>query len=430
MKEAVEKQFKVFDSMLRNVFFGFVWLLAAGTFTLSIGLPNGYGITTTLIFICSASLFYLKPQWSQLIEDDKRLFYAFLAFALSMFFSVYLDGWFVRELDRPSRFILVLPVLLLLLQSKSHQVWLWYGVVSGAIAAFVLAYYERFFLGYERASGGEYPIMFGDTAMLLGLMSFAAGAYFLSQKRHGWLVFALLAGVCGLGASVLSGSRGGWVALPLVGFFILWQSRSLLSKRTFWGTIASVAIVIFLAISIPQTGIQKKINQTIYSLSQYSEGGDRATSLGTRFEMWKAALYLFQEAPVFGAGEYGEKHLKQRLIDDGLVAPEVIHYSHAHNEFLNALSQRGIFGLAFLMLVYLVPLRLFLRKMKEHEDNWQIKSYAMAGALIPMCYMDFGLSQVMFSHNIGVMMYAFPIVYFWAATRWAEREELGESKSN
>jgi O-antigen ligase len=34
---------------------------------------------------------------------------------------------------------------------------------------------------------------------------------------------------------------------------------------------------------------------------------------------------------------------------------------------------------------------------------------------------------VMFSHNIGVMMYAFPIVYFWAAVRWAEREELAKN---
>jgi O-antigen ligase len=80
--------------------------------------------------------------------------------------------------------------------------------------------------------------------------------------------------------------------------------------------------------------------------------------------------------------------------------------------------------------MYLIPMKLFLKKLREHRDNWRIRSYAMAGALVPMCYMDFALTQTMFVHNIGVMMFAFPIVYFWAAVHWAERDELSNNFSN
>lgn len=410
--------------MLRERFSSLVWLFAALTFAVSIGVPNGYNVPIALLFLCSGSLFLLKAKWSDLNKDDKCLFYILMAFGLSMFVFVYIDDWDVRHIDRPSRFILVLPVLVLLLQVNDRRNWLWYGIAVGAFLAFLLALYERIILGYGRAEGGEHPIMFGDTAMLLAMLNLAGAAFFLSQKKYVWLTLCLLTALCGIGASVLSASRGGWVALPLIGFFILWQSRPLLNKTMLTTVIIiSLAIIIFI-IAIPKTGVQQRISQTMDSLALYQSGKNKNTSIGLRFEMWKAAWYLFEESPLLGTGATGAKLKKQQLAEQGLVRPEVAEFSHAHNEFINALSLRGIVGFVFLLAVYLIPLRLFMKKMKEYKDDWTIKSYAMAGALVPMCYMDFGLSQVMFSHNIGVMMYVFPIVYFWAAVRWAEKDKL------
>lgn len=413
--------------MLREVFFVFVWFFASLTFAISLGISGGYGIATSLLFICSASLVYLKPKWPELTEDDRRLFYTFLVFGLSMFFFVFIDGFQLRDLDRPSRFILVLPVLLLLLQEQNRKVWLWYGVVIGAIFAFGLAWYEREILGYGRAEGGQHPIMFGDTGMLLGMLSFASSTYFLSHKRYFWLVLSLIAGLCGVGASILSASRGGWVALPIIGFFLYWQSRFLFKRRAWLSLGGVTCLLVISAVLIPQTGVKERIDEAFGDISHYASGVNKDTSVGLRFEMWKAAFYMFQESPVLGVGMHSSIVVKKELLDEGLVIPEALAYGHAHNEYINALGYRGIVGLAFLLLVYLVPLRLFLKKMDQYKEDWNIKSYALAGALVPMCYMDFGLSQVMFAHNIGVMMYAFPIVYFWAAVRWAEKEFLAKT---
>lgn len=410
--------------MLNTAFSALVWFLAALTLALSIAAPNGYNIGATLIFLLSFGLFFLKPKWCALSKEDKALFWVFALYAVAMFGFVYLDGWHTRELDRPSRFILVLPVLLLLLRSAGKVQWLWFGTVVGAIAAFVLAVYERKVLGFNRAHGSEHPIMFGNIGMLLGLMSFVSATYFFANKRRIWMMLAILGGLCGIGASVLSASRGGWVALPLIGFFLLWQSRFLLGKKLVWGVCIMSMLSVTVAVIVPQTGIKDRVGQAINDVVRYDEGVDKDSSVGLRFEMWKAALSMFKESPFVGVGEYGSVEVKEYLIDEGAVSAKVLTHSHAHNEFINALGLTGIIGFAFLMAVYLIPLRLFLKKMRQYPDNWNVRAYAMAGALVPMCYMDFGLSQVMFSHNIGVMMYAFPIVYFWAAVRWAERKEL------
>lgn len=414
--------------MLNMRFSALVWLLAALTFGLSIVAPNGYNIGTTLLVLVSFSLFFWRPKWRDLTTEDKSLFWTFAIYAVGMFVFVYLDGWHTRELDRPSRFLFVLPVLILLLKSVGKPQWLWFGVVLGAIAAFVLALYERKVLGLGRAEGSEHPIMFGNTGMMLGLMSFVAAMYFMAKKQYFWLVLAIVGGILGVGVSLLSGSRGGWVALPLIGLFLLWQSRSLLGVKCVLAVCIASAVLLTAAVSIPQIGVQGRIMEAVSDVSQYNAGTNKNTSVGLRFEMWKSSWVMFQSSPLVGVGEYGSVAIKETLIAQDSILPEVLYFTHAHNEFINALGLTGIIGFALLLAVYLVPLRLFLRKMREYPDNWNVRAYAMAGALVPMCYMDFGLSQVMLSHNIGVIMYAFPIVYFWAAVRWAEREELAKGE--
>jgi O-antigen ligase len=413
--------------MLIAVFSAFVWFSAALTFALSLGISSGYSVGTVLIFLSSSALCVLKPKLSEFTKEDRVLFSIFALYAIAMFVFAYLDGWHVRELDRPSRFILALPVMLLLLKLIGRVQWLWFGVVLGAILAFTLAVYERSVLGFGRAQGSQHPIMFGNIGMMLGLISFVSSMYFFAKKRYLWLVLAIVGGICGIGASVLSASRGGWVALPLIGFFLLWQSRFLLGKKTLVGVLATSVFLIVVAVAAPQTGIKDRIDQAVSDVVKYDTGVDKKTSIGLRFEMWKAALIMFKGSPFIGVGEYGSVSVKTKIVEEGIVSKEVLGYSHAHNEYINALGLNGIVGFIFLMGIYLIPLKLFLKKIRQYPENWNVKSYAMAGALVPMSYMDFGLSQVMFSHNIGVMMYAFPIVYFWAAVRWAEREELAKN---
>lgn len=400
------------------------WSCAAISFAFSLIIPNGYSIGIALLFLLSLVLvFPTRKQRLSLVAADKVLMLLLLVYTLAMFAFLYLDNWQVRELDKPSRFLFAIPVLLLLSAlPMKRTAWLFYGVLVGAIGAFVLGYYERFVLGYGRAAGGEHPIMFGDTSMMLGLISSAAAYYFYAQKRYFWVAVSVLAVLAGIGGSVLSASRGGWVALPLIGLFILWQGSDLLGRKLALGVATAGVLLVSVAVAVPQTGIQERIGQAVDEVIRYQHGDVTESSVGMRFDMWKAAVYMFQTAPVLGVGESQTKVVKQELVDQGLISPDVVNFGHSHNEFLDALAEKGIVGFLLLLSLYLIPMRLFIRKLREHHHNWDVKAYAMAGALVPMCYIDFGLSQVMFSHNIGVMMYVFPMIFFWVAVRWAERD--------
>ena len=396
------------------------WLLAAAALALSLAVPNGYNFGIAILFIVSLLLPFLKVRFS-LSRQDLLITSAFLIYFMSTTFFIYLYGWNTRDLDRPSRFLLVAPVLFLLLHVDGYRKLLWAGATWGAIFASVVALYERYYLGLPRAMGAEYPIMFGDTSILLGFISAVAALYFFSKRQYCLLTLAILGFIAGSLGSILSGSRGGWVGIPIILVFMLWHSRDLLGKRVVLGVFGLCLVGGLTVLAIPQLGVSKKIDQTFQSVQLYLDG-EPNTSLGLRFEMWKASLYMFESSPVFGVGEYGATEFKQRLANEGIISEQAVAFDHAHNEYLNALSLTGIIGFLALMAVYLVPLRLFLRKMREYKHNWNVKAYAMAGALVPMSYMDFALSQSMFSHNIGVMMYVFPIVFFWAAVRWAEKE--------
>jgi len=411
---------------LKTRFAMFVWFLAAMTFVGAIGIPKGFNVTALLLLLCSLGMICLRPVMHPADKQDKILIWTFIVFGISLILFTLYDVLGGRGLDKPSRFLLVIPVIFLLLRSKGPKEWLWYGIVVGSLLAFALALYERVILGVARARGGEHAIMFGDTGMLLGLLSVAAAIYFFSQKRFVWLVIALAGAFSGVGASVLSGSRGGWVAVPLIGLFLFWECRDLLGKKRLISVFSAALLCVVIAVAIPQTGIQKRVGEAVSNIEHYVNGSNAATSVGLRFDMWKAAIYMFKEAPFFGVGESQVQPIKRELVAEGLIVKRAVPFNHAHNEYLQALSTRGIVGFVLLMAMYLVPLKLFLHKLRQYKDNWRIRSYAIGGALVPMCYMDFALTQTMFMHNIGVMMFAFPIAFFWAALRWAEREELAK----
>ncbi len=409
------------NSSFYRYFSYFVWLLAAATLALTLSIPRGISYPTLSLFFLAIifSIVFIKRSLT-LTRQDALLIIVFALYGLSCIGFVYLDGWHVRELDRPSRFLLVLPVLILLLKSKMPNTpILFYGSILGAIAAAMLAAHEVFVLGLPRAQVYSNAIMFGDTSMLLGLLNAVACFYFYHNKQKLMVCLAAVAFLCGVLGSILSGSRGGWIAVPLIGLFILIQAKDLIGKKQLISLLVALSIAAVAAIAIPQTGMQTRIAKAYEDIKLYQQG-ETNTSIGLRFEMWKGAFYLFSQAPILGVGEYGSKPLKADLARQGLMSEAATQFDHLHNEFLNTLAIKGLLGLVLLIALYLVPLKLFLSKLRQHHSNWNIKAYALCGALVPMSYMDFALTQSMFSHNIGIMVFIFFIVFFWCAVRWAE----------
>lgn len=414
--------YKIDVSNKSNVWVSFsFWLLASSIFALSLLIPSGDTYGPALLLFCFAFYPFLSKGLKLRLED-KKIILSFIIYALSMFVLAFLHSNDLSDLDNPSRFLLAIPILLLLLKKPLHKTILFYSVALGAVSAFSMSFYDKIILDLPRAHGYENPIMFGNISLLLSILSFVSAFYFLSEKKSKIAILFCICGVLALLSLFFSATRGGLVALPLIIFFLIWNSRKLLGNKILI-TISILLPLFFGAVLLsPQFAVKKRINEAIVNVDTYVKGGNKDTPVGHRFELWKASIEMFISEPFVGIGENQQDDFKKELVSKKAFHERIVRFNHAHNEFLNELGLHGLFGFIALMIVYLVPLKLFINKMNASK-NWSVKTFAMSGAVIPMLFMDFSLTQAMFTHSIGVMMYAFSIVIFWAATRWAEREE-------
>lgn len=388
-------------------------------FAMALTVRSGYSYGASILLLGALVMLACRFRgiFDGLDKADKYLLATFAIYGLSFILFRFVHVVEATGFDKPSRFVIGGGIYLFLRRYPFKLRWLWYGIAIGAIAGMTIGGYERFFEGFYRAQSNMHPIMFGDISMLLGLLSLTGILYFKALHDNRSIVLMALGSISGIFASFLSGSRGGWVALPVAMIYIFWQGRDLLGKKRVRMIFAGSVLLAIAVGCVPQLGVSQRIEEATSNIQNYVSGHNENTSIGMRFQMWKAALYMFSEHPMLGVGKYDLHHYKQQLADQGLISQSVVHFDHAHNEYLTNLSEYGAIGFILLLFVYLVPMRLFAQKVILYRSHWQLKSLAMAGVLVPASFMDFALTQSMFSHNSGVMIYILAIFIIWAAIR-------------
>lgn len=392
-----------------------VFLLGA----LALVVPSGYSVGSGLLLLGSVVLLWRRPTLN-LQAEDKLIMAVLAGYSLIFIVQLLIDGASSRYMDKPSRFLLALPVLLFVLAYPPKLSSLWSGLVVGSMLTGGWAIWQKIFEGVSRAGGHTNTIQFGNISMLLGLFCLAGLGWAIVQpKSKHWFVFLLLGALFGALGSLLSGSRGGWVGLPFV-FFVLYHAYgSLLTLKIKLGIITFLLVFISTVYFVPEIGVQKRIVDVFHDIELYVSGENKNTSVGLRLDMWQGAVKLIAEKPLTGWGRQGYQEKMQTLADRGEVTQFAAEH-HAHNEYLNNYARRGLLGIVSLLVLYLVPLRLFTKRLTS--SNMELRAVATAGAILPVAFMDFGLTQTFLSHNSGVMIYAFWLVILWGSVRAIENK--------
>ncbi|MEL7896967.1 O-antigen ligase family protein [Vreelandella neptunia] len=382
--------------------------------------PSGYSVGAGLLLLGAFALPFIRTN----VRFDRQDWWVIgvLAFyALVGLFEAWSDEQGFRGADKPLRFILVVPVLALILAYPPRLGWLWSGLAVGGVAVGSWGAWQKLLIGVERAGGYTHVIQFGNISMLTGILCLAGMGWAIVQpNRKQWLLLLTLGALGGVLGSLFSGSRGGWVGLPFV-LWVLYRAYGY-ELATHWkiGALTIVLLGALCVYAVPQLGVQQRVHQAFEDIERYVSGESRTSSVGARFEMWKGASHLIIEKPLLGWGSNGYQHGMQALAGVGVIDPGVVQYEHAHNEFVDATAKRGVLGLAALLLLYLVPLRLFMRQL--NAPNLELRSLAVGGALLPVAYIDFGLSQAFLTHNSGVMIYTFWLVVLWGSYQACQRK--------
>ncbi len=383
-------------------------------------LSGGYSLAPVLIALFLLGTVFFGGRVSRNPQD------LIFASVLGLFFLVGLLDTVLRDqplsnLDLFVRYLIAAFLILYLSGRKINASFLWLGYAVGVLLAGCWAIYAKFFLGMVRIGTEElHTIHFGNLSLLIGFISLSGVFWALSQENKKLVVLLSIAFFFGVMASLLSGTRSGWVALPLALFAVYKFYKDLLPKKYTQYILATVIILLSLLILVPQTGVQKRVNSAVSNIEHYLEGKS-STSVGLRFEMWRSAYEGFIQKPVFGWGEQAFYTFQAEIVEEKALNPMILEYNHLHNQYIEELAKRGIIGFVALLLLFFIPFKLFLNKTKS--DNPHVKALAVAGVVSIICMADFCLTQAMLRINSGVMVFLFSLTFLWCCLRSIENHD-------
>jgi O-antigen ligase len=375
-----------------------------------LSLVTGFGIGLAgFLFLLTACLWWrdclaaLRAHWPQ----TRWVLLAFLLHLACVLWLALERTHGANAVDGPLRMCIAGAAMLVVQAGRPSLRALWLGVAGGALLGAGFVGWQRLALGVERPGGLLNPITFGDLSLCLALLALAGAA----AARHAVLrSIAALGVVSGLAASLLTGSRGGWLALPAA--FVLLAAlrrRALLPRRLVLGVPVLACALAFGAYALPQTGVRARVAVGVEDVELYLAGSPVATSIGVRLDLWKAGLRLAAEHPWRGLDTPAYKRRMHEWVAAGELSPAVFappEPPHMHNDALQALVTRGIPGLCAWAAILLAPFLFFRAQLTGAPDPGARQSAALAGMLVVLAYAAFGLSEVIFWSMKGSLFYA------------------------
>lgn len=313
----------------------------------------------------------------------------------------------------------------------SSMVW-WWGVAAGALFAGGIAAYEHFWLGRWRPDNGMNAIPFGNIALLLGtlclvpLVSLRRGpAGRLGVWQKALLVLAALAGLL---ASVLSGTRGGWVVFPALALLVCVTAFVSLPRRRMIALVAVLMAALLSMAFLPRASVTARVGEGVENLQEYAEG-NAGSSLGVRLEMWRAGWHLIQQKPLLGWGEGRLEAQRDQWVAEGRFNRGISQYDQLHSDTVDTLARRGIVGMLSLFALYLMPLGLFWHYWRRAGQagseavQREVRAFALCGALVVVAFMGFGLSQSVLRDPRGLAGFLGLLVACWCLLKRAAESQ-------
>ena len=374
-----------------------------------------------LLALLGLGALFIPSTRTPLPREVKLIFFAMLVFVgvgILSYLLVDMSEISLKKLGRYGRFLFLIPIFYLLRRVRLPPQTLWYGCAVGAIVAGIAAmdqvWWHLVLAPLDRAAGSVHPIIFGDMALMLGVLSIAGMRYFWQQHRT-LIALPVLATLFGVLASFLSASRGGWLSLPAFTLLFAWYAQRHLpiQRWHYAAAVTALAIMITAAYVVPQTGVQARIDEAAQEVRNYFTDHVADTSVGARLEMWKSAWSIFRDHPLIGVG-LGDGYVKakQALIDRGHADKIIAEFDHPHSEYLAALATRGLIGLTALLILFFVPMYVFFCWARSGATQQHTAGFA--GLILMIAFVHFSITGDTFDRALPITFLTFFLAAFAA----------------
>ena len=169
------------------------------------------------------------------------------------------------------------------------------------------------------------------------------------QWKRYCLPLALLAAICVIDIVFFIYGRMALLSLAAsLLLFALLQVRSLKVSLLTLTSILALFAVAYLSLDV----VNQRIETIVTETRGYYQDNNPATSAGIRLHYWNISFQLFNESRFLGAGAGGFRHFLETTQDQFSNQ----NHSHTHNEYLTALAQYGLIGLAALVAMLVLAL--------------------------------------------------------------------------
>lgn len=228
------------------------------------------------------------------------------------------------------------------------------------------------------------------------------------QQRLFWL----LSIGCGLGAILMSQSRGAFLIIPWCLLVYVWFQYQTHRRYSSWSRplvtlVATVIVVLATAWFAP--GDVLRLHQATQDIEEVRDSGNYNSSIGARIYLWRMAIDGIRSSPWIGIGSAERtrriKHAgKDKQGELAAKLEEVRALGHVHNQYLHAALDGGAIGLAS-VLTLLLGMALAILHLRRTS---MVAAWQLGGVLF--MHATASLTNVNFAHNYYATALALAVV--------------------
>jgi len=357
--------------------------------------------------------------WKGFLDFFSSYWMLFLAF-FSLFFvqlinQIFISNFRFRYYDAPIRFLFYPIILYGLTALSSKKIRLTqYGFVIAAFFSALIVFFatENGAVRPIHIAYKQMPLIpYTGVCVLMGVLSTLTINW--GEKNHKVVVFLkILSFFVTLYGSYVSASRGVWIAIPVFIVLLLLPFRKGFNKK--WTVFLISVFIVGLGFCLFSNIVQSRLDNAKSDIDNFLNG-NKSTSIGIRFDLYKAAILMSKENIVLGIGEENYSPEMKNLARKGVISKEAAVFGHVHNEVLQQLLVLGVSGVISILFLYLVPFYYFFRgRSTEYND---INTAAYMGIILLLAFMIYGLTEVLIIRqdfvNFFVVINAFVSAYIF-----------------
>jgi O-antigen ligase len=208
--------------------------------------------------------------------------------------------------------------------------------------------------------------------------------------------------VLSLASILLSTSRTAWFSIVLTASIM--AIVVIRSKKTILLMFLVSALALVSAYQLVPI-VHDRIDRISDDVAMFFVSSKKASSIGSRFHMWKASLMMFQSRPFLGVGTGDYIHAMEEFRRLRLLPRYLLDYNQPHNMYLFTMATNGIVGLTALLLIFYRSLRFAVPTVRSGDGEKLCAFLAMATAVH---FMIAGFMDSFF--NIQILRYSFAFV--------------------